>query len=325
MAKISVIVPVYKVESYIQRCVDSILNQTYTDLEILLVDDGSPDTCGKICDEYAGKDSRVSAFHKVNGGLSDARNFGCQYATGEYIIFVDSDDYLELDIFQYLYNNIQKYQADMATCGVYDVYDDHTKTQESGGEFVCSGQKAFEYILKGVFIRGEIWNKLMKRELIQGLQFPKGKLYEDIFYTARLMQRVSKVCVGTKPKYYYIHRSESITGKPYRTQLHDIIEAYEENYTVVCDVFPELIELAECLRLWSRFIVLDKLLLEEDYRQYQDYGILKTYIRSNIKKIVKNRYFSLPRKCSGVILCISTKLYRKLVFYSVKKQTAIEG
>ena len=121
MPKISVIVPVYKVEKYIHKCVDSILNQTFSDIEVILVDDGTPDRCGEICDAYGEQDSRVKVIHKENGGLSDARNAGMPHASGEYIIFIDSDDYIESDMLEYMYTRLTEAGADMATCGLYFV------------------------------------------------------------------------------------------------------------------------------------------------------------------------------------------------------------
>ena len=238
MPEISVIVPVYKVEPYIHKCVDSILAQAFSDYELILVDDGSPDTCGNICDEYAKKDARIRVIHKENGGLSDARNAGMKIACGGYVIFIDSDDHIDADMLSYLYENLTKADADMATCGIYEVYADRIEKQEEELEFVCSGEEAFRCILQGHTIRGEIWNKLIKRSCISDLEFPKGKLYEDIFYTVDMMQRIKKVAVGTKPKYYYLHRSDSITGKAYRPKLFDIIDGYTKNYQVLAVVYP---------------------------------------------------------------------------------------
>lgn len=325
MPRISVIVPVYKVESYIYRCVESILEQTFVDFELLLIDDGSPDNCGKICDEFAERDKRVKSFHKMNGGLSDARNYGFQHAEGEYVIFIDSDDYIEKDMLEYLYNNINRYQADMATCGAYDVFENKVERKQEVEEFVCSGEEAFGYILKGIYVRGEIWNKLIKSSLIRTLQFPKGKLYEDIFFTANMMKGIKCVCIGTKPKYYYVHRSDSITGQPYRPQLQDIIEAYEMNYEIVEESFPNLLEIAECLKIWSRFIVLDKILLEDNYKQYQEYKLFRKYLCKSLRTVWKNKYFHPYRKISLLILSFSVSLYRRLVFISVRKQIKVEG
>lgn len=320
MPEISVIVPVYKVEPYIHKCVDSILAQTFTDYELILVDDGSPDTCGNICDEYAQKDARIHVIHKENGGLSDARNAGMKIACGEYVIFIDSDDYIDADMLSYLYENLKKADADMATCGIYEVYADRIEKQEEEPDFVCSGEEAFRCILRGHTIRGEIWNKLIKRSCISDLEFPKGKLYEDIFYTVDMMQRIKKVAVGTKPKYYYLHRSDSITGKAYRPKLFDIIDGYTKNYQVVQHAFPKLEEEAECLWIWSRFIVLDKMLLEENYRSIDRFEELVTFIKQHFRRIIKNPYFQRNRKISAIVLLISIPLYRKLVFISEGKK-----
>lgn len=320
MPEISVIVPVYKVEPYIHKCVDSILAQTFTDYELILVDDGSPDTCGNICDEYAQKDARIHVIHKENGGLSDARNAGMKIACGEYVIFIDSDDYIDADMLSYLYENLKKADADMATCGIYEVYADRIEKQEEEPDFVCSGEEAFRCILRGHTIRGEIWNKLIKRSCISDLEFPKGKLYEDIFYTVDMMQRIKKVAVGTKPKYYYLHRSDSITGKAYRPKLFDIIDGYTKNYQVVQRAFPKLEEEAECLWIWSRFIVLDKMLLEENYRSIDRFEELVTFIKQHFRRIMKNPYFQRNRKISAIVLLISIPLYRKLVFISEGKK-----
>lgn len=320
MAKISVIVPVYKVEKYIHKCVDSILNQTFSEIEVILVDDGTPDRCGEICDMYAQQDSRVKVIHKENGGLSDARNAGMPYATGEYLIFIDSDDYIESDMLEYMYTRLIEANADMATCGVYEVYRDRIEKQKEESDFVCSGEKAFQCILQGHTIRGEIWNKLIRRSCIEDLRFPKGKLYEDIYFTVDLMQRIKTVAVGTKSKYYYLHREDSITGKPYRPQLYDIIEGYTKNYKVVQEKFPALTEEAECLWLWSRFIVLDKMLLEENYREIEGRKELILFIRRHIIRILKNRYFNRNRKISAMILFLNVSFYRKLVFISEGKK-----
>ena len=320
MPEISVIVPVYKVEKYIHKCIDSILAQTFTDFEVILVDDGSPDSCGEICDEYSKQDMRIQVIHKQNGGLSDARNVGMRYASGKYVIFIDSDDYIELDMFEYMHNNIQKSDADMATCGIYEVYSDRIEAQKEEADFICSGEEAFRCILRGHTIRGEIWNKLIKKCCIKSLQFPKGRLYEDIYYTVDLMQNIKKVAVGTKPKYYYLHRQESITGRAYTPQLFDIIDGYTKNYQVVKRVFPSLEKEAQCLWIWSRFIVLDKMLLEPDYQSLDRFKDLVLFIRRHTIRILKNPYFLRERKLSSLILLFSITAYRKLVFISESKK-----
>lgn len=320
MAEISVIVPVYKVEPYIHKCVDSILGQTFSDIQVILVDDGSPDRCGDICEEYARKDTRVQVVHKENGGLSDARNTGIPYAEAKYVIFLDSDDYIEKDMLEYLYTNIKEANADMATCGIYEVYKDRIEAQKEKDDFVCSGEDAFRCILRGHTIRGEVWNKLIRKECMVDLRFPKGRLYEDIYYTVDLMQRVKKVAVGTKPKYYYLHREDSITGRAYRPQLFDIIDGYTKNYQVVKRAFPSLEKEAQCLWIWSRFIVLDKMLMEEGYKKLEGYKELKRFIKRHLFLIMKNPYFQKKRKVSALILFLNIGVYRRLVFISEEKK-----
>ena len=320
MPEISVIVPVYKVEQYIHRCVDSILEQTFSDIQVILVDDGSPDICGEICEEYARRDGRIRVIHKENGGLSDARNAGIPCAEGKYIIFIDSDDYIGEDMLEYLYTNITEADADMATCGCIDVYSDRTEPQKEEPVFVCSGEEAFRYILRGHTIRGEIWNKLIRKSLVENLRFPKGRLYEDIYYTADLMQRVRKVSVGTKPEYYYLHRADSITGKAYRPQVFDIIDGYTKNYQVVKKAFPSLEKEAQCLWIWSRFVVMDKMMMQDGYRKIEGYKELKRFLKRHLFVILTNPYFQGGRKISVLVLFFSERLYRRLVFVSEEKK-----
>lgn len=320
MDKISVIVPVYKVEHYLRKCIDSICNQTFQNLDIILVDDGSPDSCGAICEEYAKKDARVTVIHKENGGLSDARNAGSVHATGDYIIFIDSDDYIAPDMLEYLYSNMQESNADVSTCRAFDVYDSEIKAPSLKEEIiVCGAEEFYSYILRGTKVCGEIWNKLFRREVVRGIEFPKGKLYEDIFFTADFVKNVKVACVGTAPKYYYVHRMDSITGKPYRKQLLDIIEGYEKTYRVVCESFPNLKEEAQCLRIWARFVILDKILLEKNYKSIPEYKDMVSFLKSHRKAIWSNQYFQTKRKIAVLILSISTSLYRQVVVGTVRQ------
>lgn len=208
----------------------------------------------------------------------------------------------------------------MATCGIYEVYKDRIEAQGEEEDFVCSGEEAFRCILRGHTIRGEIWNKLILKSCMEDLRFPKGRLYEDIYYTVDLMQRVKTVAVGTKPKYYYLHREDSITGRAYRPQLFDIIDGYTKNYRVVKKAFPALEKEAQCLWIWSRFIVLDKMLMEDDFRTLEGYKELKRFIRRHLFVILRNPYFQKKRKISAFVLFLNVRLYRRLVFISEEKK-----
>ncbi|EGO6689884.1 glycosyltransferase, partial [Enterococcus faecalis] len=164
MPKISIIVPVYNVEKYLEKCVRSILAQTFTDFELILVDDGSPDSSGAMCDQFAEQDQRVKVIHKENGGLSDARNAGIEIATGEYLGFVDSDDYIADDMYELLYTNIVKEDADLSICGIYDVYEGKEPVEKQQQYIVLDKVAAMKMILEAKVVSVHAVNKLYKKE-----------------------------------------------------------------------------------------------------------------------------------------------------------------
>ncbi len=324
MAKVSVIVPVYNVEKYIHKCVDSILNQTMRELEVVLVDDGAQDNSGKICDEYAEKDQRVRVIHKENGGQSDARNVGCKEAVGDYILFIDSDDYVEHTMIERLYNMAKEHQVDMSVCGVYNVYSSGTKAQcDVIEEFQCDNVEAFGHVMVGRKIPGTMCNKLIKREIAQQLRFPVGKLYEDAFYTTQLMQVVKTVYVTTEPMYYYFHRAGSSTTTPFRKRDMDVVEAYRENFAVVKERFPEIEEEAKFRLDWAYFTALDRILQLEEFRTIDDFKEVVSYLRKNVSSVVCSKYFYKSRKLGAIALFFSVKLYRMMLQYNIRKNAQI--
>ena len=172
---ISVIVPIYKVEEYLDRCVESIVNQTYKSLEIILVDDGSPDNCPQMCDSWAGKDNRIKVVHKENGGLSDARNAGMPFATGEIISFIDSDDWIEFDMFEKMLNRMQADNSDMVSCGVKWVEEDGSLIRDVTSEDeVLDTTVAMKTLLNDSKLKQHVWNKIYKHNLIKDIPFEKG-------------------------------------------------------------------------------------------------------------------------------------------------------
>ncbi len=207
---ISVIVPVYNVEKYLQKCVDSIINQTYQNLEIILVDDGSTDNSGKICDEYLKKDKRIKVIHKRNGGLSDARNWAIDVAEGEYIEFVDSDDYIEQDMIEFLYNNIEQYNADISICSYYMIDEKECINQSTNELYVYSRLEILQEVLLDEKIRSYAWNKLFKKSLFDDIRFPVGKIFEDVITIGKLFEKSEKVVLNDVAKYYYRQREGSI-------------------------------------------------------------------------------------------------------------------
>lgn len=231
---ISVIVPIYCVEAYLARCIESICNQSYTELEIILVDDGSPDSCGSICDCYAQMDSRISVIHKENGGLSDARNTGLARAHGEWICFIDSDDFIAENMLEILYQRCLTDQSDMAVCDlVYvdqygkelsecnqdTVVDNEILTSEQALDKLC-GYKYWYWVM--------VQNKLYRRDLFSDILFPKGKQHEDEFVMYRLYSKCRYVSCVRGGFYYYTQRNDSIMGRPYSVRRLDSVEAYLE-------------------------------------------------------------------------------------------------
>lgn len=218
MPKISVIVPVYKVENYLTRCVNSLLAQTWKDIEIILVDDGSPDNSGAICDEFAEKDPRVKVIHKENGGLSSARNCGLTVASGDYIGFVDSDDYVLPEMYEKLYLALTENDAEISICS-YSYID------EDSGQFlpmnvplkaeILSRENAYSHLdvcIEGYSYYVTAWNKLYKKELFDGCLFAEGKLHEDEFFAHHIFAKCNKIAVIDDKLYMYMQRNGSITN-----------------------------------------------------------------------------------------------------------------
>lgn len=213
--KISVIVPVYNVENYLRRCVDSIINQTYKNLEIILVDDGSPDNCPVICDEYAQKDSRIKVIHKENGGLSSARNCGMDMATGEYIGFVDGDDWIESDMYKFLIENAEKYNSEISICGSYFNYQDGTQEYRGDNKkkLIIDKTESLQ-ITVGAGFNISVCNKIIKTQFLKSERFDDEFFgVEDWEYNYRILKNSEAVAIicDDIPKYHYFMRENSIT------------------------------------------------------------------------------------------------------------------
>lgn len=226
MPQISVIVPVYKVEKYIHKCVDSILAQTFTDFELWLVDDGSPDHCGAICDEYAQIDTRVKVIHKKNGGLSDARNTALDVMNGKYIFFVDSDDWMSEDALEIMYSALERTGAKVATGNIVSVREDGTEQalySPVQDETVLIGEEMLTTLL-----RPNAWNRLYAADLFQKLRYPVGRLYEDVFTYHKILAQIDSMVLVGKNTYYYLIRSGSIMNSEYSIKFTDIVDAVSD-------------------------------------------------------------------------------------------------
>lgn len=241
-AKISVIVPVYKVEPYLDKCISSIANQTYRNLEIILVDDGSPDSCPAMCDAWAEKDSRIRVIHKPNGGLSDARNAGMAVATGELMAFVDSDDWIAPDMYEHLYQRLTEDSSDIAACGVQMIWENKTPSRmlTRDGNCVLNQEEAMRAIIEESWLKQPVWYKLYTTALVRDVLFPKGKCHEDVFWSYQAVGKAKKVSISDHIGYYYLQRSGSIMGEGYSVKRLDAIEAKEQRCTYMYKRFPAL-------------------------------------------------------------------------------------
>lgn len=228
---ISVVVPVYKVEPYLSRCVDSILGQTFPDLEVILVDDGSPDNCGAICDAYAQKDGRVRVIHKQNGGLSSARNAGIEQARGEYLAFADSDDWLDADMYEILYRELLRHGAQIAECSYRSLFKSRVQEETpcTGACIEGSNLDALEGILDWNHFKPVAWNKLYRRDVVGDIRYPVGKLHEDEYTTYKIFYRASKLVFVDVSKYNYnCSRDDSIMTSSFRESNLDSCFALRE-------------------------------------------------------------------------------------------------
>lgn len=289
---ISIIIPVYKVEKYLEKCIESVLKQTYTNLQIILVDDGSPDNCGKICDEYAKKDSRIEVIHKANGGLSDARNVGISKAKGRYIGFVDSDDYIKEDMYEILLNLIKKYDADVSICNLYDVIDGNEciRNKENGiREY--SRIDILKEILLDKNIQSYAWNKLYEKELFDEIKYPIGKKYEDIGTTFYLFEKCNKIVVTSEPEYYYLKRADSLVNNVTESTILDYTEIIIQRYIYIKQNIKELRKynnyyLAKTLITAHNDIENLENISEEMQQRYKKlYELVLEIIKSNSKDI----------------------------------------
>lgn len=267
---ISVIVPVYKVEAYLRECVDSIIVQTYRNVEIILVDDGSPDRCGEICDEYAERDSRVVVIHKPNGGLSDARNAGLDAMRGEYLMFVDSDDTLTNDAIEILIDLLRKTDAQLAI-GSSDRLDENKNQLPSvDNNYQQIGIMNREEAIKDMFTHGcSAWARLYKREVHEGIFFPKGEINEDEAIVLAILDRCTRVVATNQVIYHYLCRSESITTNPFSKKKLIWQKHCKANCEFVQLRYPELIEYANMRYRGSLLWSITELAMVDDLADYQ--------------------------------------------------------
>ena len=248
MDKISIIVPIYNIQEFLEKCVKSIQKQTYNNLEIILVDDGSTDNCKNMCDEFALKDERIKVIHKKNGGLSSARNEGIKKATGNYVCFVDGDDYIREDYCEVLYNALIKTKSDVSAVAYKEIKNVKTRIYNSASrskkEFddSCTIYNEDEIIIQFLHWKNFriAWNKLYKAEIIKNQYFKEGATFEDMFFNYKVLSNCNRVAYVNSPCYCYIRRDGSISTTYSEKNLNDFADAIIDVFTNVKEKFPQL-------------------------------------------------------------------------------------
>ena len=327
MPLVSVVVPVYNVQDYLDKCVQSLISQTLSDIEIILVNDGSTDLSPQLCDAWAKKDLRIRVIHKENGGLSDARNVGAAQARADYIGFIDSDDYVDEVMFEALYDAVACHGVDLATCDV--TYEPSGKRESFDvpgdildGVCVLDSEIALREAVLSRLPRIWVPTKLYSRRLFdEGFSFPVGKTYEDAFTIVDLMSRVKKVSVDSRGFYHYVrHDGETITTARFSERSFDVIEAWENCRSLAADAFPKLREEMEFRCYWAHYMVLDKMIVAgvpiDDFRLKE----VVSYLRGNALSIVSNKYVGRGRKLATYALKISVSAYRLLAIREARRQ-----
>ncbi len=290
---ISVIVPVYKVESYLDACVQSILDQSYRNLEIILVDDGSPDRCPQMCDAWAARDARIRIIHKSNGGLSSARNAGLAICTGDYIAFVDSDDWILPEMFQRMLETIERENADICACNIVSCYPDREVRWGAKAYTVGDSETMLDLLYSDSLFPVSAWNKLYRRNLWDGFRFPEGKICEDAFTTYLLLDKADRIVQITDALYCYRIRPESIMTSSFSHKSMDEEEAWRKNYEFVKEHYPRLYRKAFTFYLQGVNVLIHRIKKEQRDQFREEYSSLR-------KQMADHLFFMLFRSTASI-------------------------
>ena len=286
MPRLSVIVPVYKVEKYIHKCVESILNQTFTDFELILVDDGSPDDCGRICDEYAKKDARVRVIHKENGGQSSARNIGLDAARGEIIGFVDSDDDIDINMYQYLIEFMDKEKLDLVFCDVYLIRGTRIREQSmySSNKVLSREQGLNDNLI--CKIDNAVWNKIYKKDIFENLRFTEGIVYEDVRIMYKIFDRIKKSGYLKKSLYYYYKRKNSTIAQSFNSKSrYDCFKGYKERLEFSIKENLECVEMCRVLAVETALATLTAFYANKEDENSDRYKDVESFLNVNSAEV----------------------------------------
>lgn len=306
---ISIIVPIYKVEPFLERCIDSILNQTYKDLQIILVDDGSPDGCGAICDEYRERDERICVVHKCNGGVSSARNAGLGLVKGEYIGFVDGDDYIHPQMYEILKRNLEETSSDISMCSFqYIENGQQTRALEENIRHVFEGESILEQLIDNNMETVVLWNKLYKKSIFDDLHFETVRCHEDEYIIHRVLSKIQRMAYSELKLYYYVRWDGSLTNNRNMKSVKEAWDSLEDR----CVFLKGMNDRLYCSTRWQQLDMLIKyyfqICREEDRKDK-----LSTRLLKQSRVIAKERmiwaYFSWRFRIHLLIFLVSPHAY----------------
>lgn len=308
---VSVIVPIYQVEPYLRRCVDSILRQSYSNLEIILVDDGSSDGCPAVCDEYAARDGRIKVIHKRNGGLSDARNAALEVLRGEYVTFVDGDDYVSDDYVETLSRLLTENDADISCVQFLRFSGGREPARPSGGESfeILNSHEALRKLMYFDGLETSANCKLYRASLFHGVRYPVGKLFEDLGTTYRLLLKAKKTVNSRAEKYYYLQRADSIEKSSFSPRKMDLLEMCGELRRGALALFPDLSRAWNCRFFCANFHVF----LQIPEGRFEDQaGILRKNIKNYRRGVLFDRHARKKARAAALLSYLGLDFARRL-------------
>lgn len=313
---ISIIIPVFNVENEIYNCFESVAKQSYKDVEIIFIDDGSEDSSGRICDLFAKKDSRVRVIHQRNKGLSAARNKGLELARGEYVGFVDSDDVINKFMYEILYNNIVSENCDVSICALEkiknDIDSERISMRENEEVVIMNASEVMYKVVVDEEIKSYAVNKLYKKKLFDKIRFPEGKIFEDKFTFYKIINISKKIAISSYVGYYYILRENSLNGAKFNSNKYDIIEASLEIISFCSKEYPKLVPVAKMATVKSAFYLLNHYIrsgANQVFLEKKVVQIIKKYKREYLRSTEP----TLKQKIAMLLLLINYKLYRAVL------------
>lgn len=308
---LSVVIPIYNMEKYLKKCVNSVINQTYKNLEILLIDDGSTDKSSEICDDFLKVDKRIKVFHKTNGGLSDAKNFGIKKSKGKYVTFVDADDWIEKNMYETMLLKMKECDADISICGRFIDYENGKSVKwYNCNELEMTKEQSLIYLNSFYNFDMASWDKIYKKDLFDEIEFPYGKKCEDAYTTYLLFSKCNKVIYVPICFYHYFQRTGSISRN---SEINmDYIYAAIEQMKYINFNFPNISYVGETNYVFS-VKSMYQVAVERKIKTNKEYRIFKKNIKKYSNSVIKNKYIGIKKKFTFILFAYCTIIYNLLL------------